>query len=89
MTQTITRLYDSSSKLGALEAELKKNGFDCTIVQGGRSAAGDVVTALRQAGVSRKEASIYADYLKKSGVVVAVKAAFGLGTKAEAILESL
>ncbi|WP_022721376.1 hypothetical protein [Rhodopseudomonas sp. B29] len=88
MTQTIARLYDSSSKLGALEADLKKGGYDYAVVTSKSAAPADIAAALGKAGVSRKDAATYAEYVKKGSVVVAAKAAFGFGAKVEAILDS-
>jgi hypothetical protein len=87
MTQTITRLYDSSSRLSALESDLKSNGFKYAVVTSGRSSTDELVAAMAKAGVPRAEAATYADYVKKGAVVVAVQAEFGFGAKASKILD--
>lgn len=91
MAQVISRLYDSGKQLAAIENDLKTNNFAYAIVSGsqfGRSAsADDVIAAIRQAQVSRGDAGVYADYVGKGGVVVAVQAEFGAGAKAVAILD--
>lgn len=92
MTQIITRLYDSSSKLAALEADLKKSNYTYSVVTGYQagkaSSVDDIVAAMGKAYVSRGDARTYADYVKKGAVVVAVQAEFGFAAKAEAILDS-
>lgn len=92
MTQVITRLYDSSSKLAALEADLKTHHYTYSVVTGYQSgktsSADDIVAALGKAYVPHGEARAYADYVKKGAVVVAVAAGFGFAAKAEAILDS-
>jgi hypothetical protein len=92
MTQIVTRLYDSSSKLAALEADLKKNDYTYSVVTGYQagkaSSVDDIVTAICKAYVSRSDARTYADYVKKGAVVVAVQAGFGFAAKAAAILDS-
>jgi len=87
MTQTITRLYDSSSRLSALESDLKAGNFKYTVVTSGRSSTDELVAALRKAGVARGEAATYAESLKKGGVVVAAQAEFGFGAKVSKILD--
>lgn len=92
MTQIITRLYDSSSKLAALEGDLKKANYQYSVVtgylSGKASSVDDIVAALGKAHVSSGEARTYADYVKKGAVVVAVKAEFGFAAKAAQILDS-
>ncbi|PZA13532.1 hypothetical protein DNX69_03985 [Rhodopseudomonas palustris] len=87
MTQTIARLYDSGSRLSALENDLKSGNFQYAVVSAGRSSADETAAALVKAGVSRSEAATYADYLKKGGVVVAAQAEFGYGAKLTKILD--
>ncbi|RJF77877.1 hypothetical protein [Rhodopseudomonas palustris] len=91
MTQIITRLYDSSSKLAALEADLKNASYRYSIVTGyqsGKSSSvDDIIAALGKAYVPSGEARLYADYVKKGAVVVAVKAEFGFAAKAAEILD--
>jgi hypothetical protein len=90
MTQTITRLYDSSKQLASLEADLKKSNFKYSVVtgyQGGKSGSvDDIFAAMSKARVGRSDARTYADYVKNGGIVVAVMAEFGLGAKAVEIL---
>ncbi|WP_047310033.1 hypothetical protein [Rhodopseudomonas palustris] len=88
MTQIITRLYDSSSRLSALESDLKSSHFTYAVVTSGRSSADEIVSALVKAGVSRASAVTYADFVRKGGVVVAAEADFGFGTKLTRILDS-
>ncbi|MCG6205169.1 hypothetical protein LPW26_11005 [Rhodopseudomonas sp. HC1] len=92
MTQIVTRLYDSSSKLAALEADLKNANYQYSVVTGyqaGKSSSvDDIVAALAKAYVARSDAWTYADYVKKGAVVVAVKAEFGFAAKATKILDS-
>ncbi|RED35281.1 hypothetical protein BJ123_109125 [Rhodopseudomonas thermotolerans] len=88
MTQIIARLYDSSSRLSALESDLKSNNLKYTVVTSGRSSVEEITAALAKAGVSRSEAATYADYVRKGGVVVAAQAEFGFGAKATKILDS-
>ncbi|ACF00209.1 hypothetical protein Rpal_1681 [Rhodopseudomonas palustris TIE-1] len=87
MTHIITRLYDSSSRLSALESDLKSNSFKYAVVTAGRSSGEETAAALLKAGVSRAEAATLADYLKKGGVVVAAQAEFGYGAKLTKILD--
>ena len=87
MTHIITRLYDSSSRLSALENDLKSNSFKYAVVTAGRSSSEEIAAALLKAGVSRAEAATYADYLKKGGAVVAAHAEFGYGAKLTKILD--
>ncbi|MCD0423144.1 hypothetical protein [Rhodopseudomonas sp. BR0M22] len=87
MTQIIARLYDSGSRLSALESDLKSSNFKYAVVSAGRSSAEETAAALVKAGVSRSEAATYADYLKKGGVVVAAQAEFGFGAKLTKILD--
>ncbi|KIZ45787.1 MULTISPECIES: hypothetical protein [Rhodopseudomonas] len=91
MTQTITRLYDSSRQVAALEADLKKSNFKYNVVsavQSGKTGSvDDIVAALTRAYVPRSEARVYAEPVKKGGVVVAVLAEFGFAAKAAEILD--
>jgi hypothetical protein len=92
MTQIITRLYDSGSRLSSLESDLKAGSYRYTVVTGyqsGRSTSiDDIIAAMSKAGVSRAEAAAYAEYVKKGGVVVAAQAEFGFGAKVAKILDS-
>lgn len=92
MAQVVTRLYDSNSKLSAIQQDLKSGGYTCTVVTGyqsGRSTPlDDIVEALRNASVPRAEAAAYAEYVKNGATAVAVPAKFGDGTKVAAILDS-
>jgi hypothetical protein len=91
MAQVISRLYDSSKQLAALENDLKTNDFAYAVVigsQSGKSASADgIVAAMQQAHVSGGDAEAYAEFVKKGGVVVVVQAAFGRGAIAIAILD--
>ncbi|MBB5048772.1 hypothetical protein HNR60_003542 [Rhodopseudomonas rhenobacensis] len=92
MTQ-ITRLYDTSRQVPAIETELKNGSFKFAVVtsaqpsQPGTSLDDAILAALGRAGISRGEGRSYLDAIKKGGAVVSVVAEFGFGAKAAAILD--
>ncbi|ABD86803.1 hypothetical protein [Rhodopseudomonas palustris] len=92
MTQ-ITRLYDTSRQISAIETELKSASFKYAVVTSaqpgkpGTTLDETILAALVRAGVSRGEGRSYVEAIKKGGAVVSVQAEFGFGAKASAILD--
>jgi hypothetical protein len=88
MAQTVTRLYDTTKTLAALEADLKQAGFKYSVITAAPSGrtADDLVKAIAATGVTESEAQAYADAVKKGGAVVAVEAEFGFGTNVGKLL---
>jgi len=72
MTQ-ITRLYDTSRQISALETELKNASFKYAVVtsaqpsQSGATLDDTILAALGRAGITRGEGRTYVDAIKKGG----------------------
>lgn len=88
----VTRLYDNTRQISAIEAELKSANYRYAVVTSSQpSKAGSIDDAILQAlvsaGVSRGEARGYVDAIKRGGAAVVAQAHFGQGAKAAAILD--
>lgn len=84
----VTRLYDSTRQLSAIEAELKTTSYPYKVVTARSGSSDDaILDALIGADLSRGEARGYVDALKRGGAVVIVRTHFGQGGKAVAILD--
>ena len=99
MSLSIARMYRSQDEADAVAKELRQNGFNPEVIHAGaqpaamapasEGQAGDPVRdAIRQAGVARKPAEIFAEHVRRGEALVILEPLFGAGRAATSILDS-
>ena len=99
MSSIITRLYDTREKADAAATDLKRTGFldesvsviapaADTAAASETGANDQVLTALRQAGLSEAGAPAFAERVRQGGTAVVVHALVGRAVPAIAILDA-